>query len=185
MKTNRMKLLISLLAAVLLLSCGMTVFAVGGNVFDPTVSVVRDTDTITVTVQQSNDAVLAEKQPSLVVACGFEDAYVTFGEEIVESVLDTEKQLIRFTVAKGGEYVIREKHTHTEGEAVKEKETPATCTTAGSYDSVVYCSDCGEELSRETKTVPVIDHADETGDGKCDVCGGDMVKKLWGDADGD
>ncbi|MCD7785659.1 MAG: hypothetical protein LUH18_08855 [Oscillospiraceae bacterium] len=39
---------------------------------------------------------------------------------------------------------------HTESEAVKENEIAATCTTDGSYESVVYCSVCGEELSRQT-----------------------------------
>lgn len=38
---------------------------------------------------------------------------------------------------------------HTPAEAVKENEVAATTTEDGSYDSVVYCSECGEELSRE------------------------------------
>ena len=38
---------------------------------------------------------------------------------------------------------------HTPGEAVKENEIPATETSDGEYDSVVYCSVCGTELSRE------------------------------------
>ena len=41
---------------------------------------------------------------------------------------------------------------------VIENEVAATCTTAGSYDSVVYCSECGEELSRETVTVEALGH---------------------------
>lgn len=43
---------------------------------------------------------------------------------------------------------------HTPAAAVKENEVAATKTTDGSYDSVVYCSVCGDELSRETITVP-------------------------------
>ena len=39
-------------------------------------------------------------------------------------------------------------------EPVKENEVPATCTTDGSYDEVIYCVTCGEEMSRSTKTVP-------------------------------
>ena len=39
---------------------------------------------------------------------------------------------------------------HTPAEAVKENDTPSTCDTLGSYESVVYCDVCGEELSRET-----------------------------------
>ncbi|MCD7889806.1 MAG: hypothetical protein LUG23_07845, partial [Oscillospiraceae bacterium] len=47
---------------------------------------------------------------------------------------------------------------HTEGEAVTENEVAATCTEDGSYESVVYCSVCGEELSRETITVDATGH---------------------------
>ncbi|MBR6118710.1 MAG: choice-of-anchor J domain-containing protein [Oscillospiraceae bacterium] len=48
---------------------------------------------------------------------------------------------------------------HTPAEPVIENEVAPTCTEAGSYDEVVYCSVCGEELSRETKTVDAIGHA--------------------------
>ena len=41
---------------------------------------------------------------------------------------------------------------HTPGEAVRENEVESSCTEGGSYDEVVYCTVCGEELSRETKT---------------------------------
>jgi glucan-binding YG repeat protein len=42
---------------------------------------------------------------------------------------------------------------------VHENELPATCTSAGSYEEVVCCSVCGEELSREEKTIPALGHA--------------------------
>ena len=42
---------------------------------------------------------------------------------------------------------------HNPGEPVRENEVPATCSAEGSYDEVVYCQRCGEELSRETKTI--------------------------------
>ncbi|MBO5397097.1 MAG: InlB B-repeat-containing protein [Clostridia bacterium] len=38
---------------------------------------------------------------------------------------------------------------HSPGEPVRENEIPATETTDGEFDSVVYCSVCGHELSRE------------------------------------
>ncbi|MBE6951825.1 MAG: hypothetical protein E7451_10920 [Ruminococcaceae bacterium] len=75
---------------------------------------------------------------------------------------------------------------HTEGEPVRENEVAATCTEAGSYDSVVYCTVCGEEVSRETVTVPALGHGETevrdavaatcttegyTGDTYCTVCG--------------
>lgn len=43
---------------------------------------------------------------------------------------------------------------HIPGEAVRENETADTSTGAGSYDSVVYCSVCGKELSRDTVIIP-------------------------------
>ena len=48
---------------------------------------------------------------------------------------------------------------HTEGEAVRENEVDATCTVVGSYDEVVYCSVCGEELSREEKVIDALGHS--------------------------
>ena len=47
---------------------------------------------------------------------------------------------------------------HTPGEAVKENVVAATCTTAGSYESVVYCTVCKTELSRQTVTVDALGH---------------------------
>lgn len=44
-------------------------------------------------------------------------------------------------------------HTHTAGDAVKENNIQATCITPGSYDEVVYCSVCKEEMSRDKKTI--------------------------------
>ena len=49
---------------------------------------------------------------------------------------------------------------HTEGEAVKENEVDPDCENAGSYDSVVYCSVCKAELSRETVTVDALGHTE-------------------------
>ena len=48
---------------------------------------------------------------------------------------------------------------HTAAAAVKEKEVAATCTKDGSYDEVVYCSACKEEMSRTSKTVHALGHA--------------------------
>ena len=59
---------------------------------------------------------------------------------------------------------------HTPAEAVREKEVEATCDKAGSYDEVVYCSVCGEEISRKTVTVDALGHKDANKDHKCDKC---------------
>jgi len=59
---------------------------------------------------------------------------------------------------------------HTAGEAVKENEVAATCTEDGSYDSVVYCTVCEEEISRQTVTVEATGHTEETVEGKAATC---------------
>ena len=60
---------------------------------------------------------------------------------------------------------------HTIGNPITENETNPSCINDGSYDKVVYCSVCGEELSRNTISVPRTGHKDENNDGVCDVCG--------------
>lgn len=47
---------------------------------------------------------------------------------------------------------------HTLAEAVVENKIEATCLENGSFDSVVYCSKCNVEVSRETKPVPATGH---------------------------
>ena len=48
---------------------------------------------------------------------------------------------------------------HSKGDAKKEKEVAATCTTAGRYDEVIYCTVCKAEISRESKTTPAAGHS--------------------------
>ena len=50
---------------------------------------------------------------------------------------------------------------HHTGSAVIENEVPASCTTNGSYDSVVYCTDCAAEISRDTVVIPASGHNHE------------------------
>ena len=47
---------------------------------------------------------------------------------------------------------------HTPAAAVKENVETATCTKDGSYDSVVYCSECKAEISRTTEIVNATGH---------------------------
>ncbi|MBQ6165630.1 MAG: leucine-rich repeat protein [Clostridia bacterium] len=49
-------------------------------------------------------------------------------------------------------------HEHTPAQAVRENEIPATCEVDGSCELVVYCADCGEELSRTAQTLPATGH---------------------------
>ena len=47
---------------------------------------------------------------------------------------------------------------HTPAEAVTQNVVAATCSSNGGYDTVVYCVDCGTELSREHTVTPALDH---------------------------
>ena len=51
-------------------------------------------------------------------------------------------------------------YAHVPAESVIENKINATTQKEGSYDSVVYCSFCGKELSRETVKVPTLDKTD-------------------------
>ena len=81
---------------------------------------------------------------------------------------------------------------HTSGTAVEENRVDSTCTKEGSYNSVVYCTECGAELSRETKTIEKKAHTEETipavapgcettgltAGTKCSVCGETLVAQT-------
>lgn len=47
---------------------------------------------------------------------------------------------------------------HNPGETVIENKVEPECEVKGSYDEVVYCTECPKELSREKKEIPAIDH---------------------------
>ena len=51
---------------------------------------------------------------------------------------------------------------HTPDAAVRENIVAATCTTAGSYDEVVYCTACRNEVSRTQKTIDKLAHDYDT-----------------------
>ena len=61
--------------------------------------------------------------------------------------------------------VVIPKKGHTPAEAVKENETAATVEKEGSYDEVVYCSVCKEEISRKTVKIDKISYKFSKGDG--------------------
>ena len=50
-------------------------------------------------------------------------------------------------------------HEHSAADPVRENETAATCTAAGSYDEVVYCTRCTYEFSRSHVTIDPLNHA--------------------------
>ena len=49
-------------------------------------------------------------------------------------------------------------HVHTPKAAVEENVVPAKCEVPGSYELVVYCSECDEEISRAAKTTDALEH---------------------------
>lgn len=84
-------------------------------------------------------------------------------------------------------------HTHTAGEPKQENVVPATCTTDGSYDEVVRCTEDNEIISTEHHVIPATGHkfVDTvvaptcTAQGytlhKCSVCG-EETKDTYKDA---
>lgn len=52
-------------------------------------------------------------------------------------------------------WMLRVQHVHAPAEAVVENLVDATAAAEGSYDSVIYCAECGAELSRETVVIPI------------------------------
>ena len=59
---------------------------------------------------------------------------------------------------------------HVPADAVEENRVESTCKEKGSYDLVVKCSKCGEEISREAKEIPMLAHTEETLPGKDATC---------------
>ena len=53
-------------------------------------------------------------------------------------------------------------HVHTPGAATQENVVPADCTNGGSYDEVIKCTECGEEISRTHKTTDALGHVPGT-----------------------
>ena len=90
-------------ALVLALVMALSVSAFAGDTFNPNVAI--SADGLTVTVQGSSIFSFA---PTLTVKCTLTEAHVIHNGQVVESTLNTEKQLITFVVAdvNGGDYVI-------------------------------------------------------------------------------
>lgn len=60
-------------------------------------------------------------------------------------------------------------HTHSPNPPVRENEIKAACMVDGSYDEVVYCSGCDQEISRTPKTAKASGHKYRKGE--CRNCG--------------
>ena len=51
-----------------------------------------------------------------------------------------------------------EQHSHILSNPIKENKIDATCESVGSYDEVIYCLECGEEIKRVSKTTEKLEH---------------------------
>lgn len=54
-------------------------------------------------------------------------------------------------------------HTHSVLSSVKENEVAPTCVAEGSYDEVIYCTECDEEIMRTTKSLAKLSHTLSSG----------------------
>ena len=143
-----------------------------------------------------------------------DDGYYYYFDEDGETLLEekgkptevaatcSENAKIIYTSEHGGEYTVEKPDTklaHTPAKAVKENETPATCTEEGKYEEVVYCDVCGEEISREEKKSDALGHValdpKEEKNAKtaenphcydmvvyCDRCGEELSRESFEDA---
>ena len=59
---------------------------------------------------------------------------------------------------------------HSEGSAVIEDTVDSTCTTAGSYNSNVYCTVCGSKVSGTAHTIPALGHDEINHTAKAATC---------------
>lgn len=85
---------------------------------------------------------------------------------------------LRLTKMKTESIAVCQEHTPADTACIENRIEP-TCVAAGSYDEVLYCTYCGEEISREQRTLlPTGEHtiaaqsmADGTHNVICSVCG--------------
>ena len=82
---------------------------------------------------------------------------VTFAQP-VDSITLTLKGQVRFNSITVYAQSASDPCEHTPAEAVQENVVEATCKAAGSYDEVIYCSVCNEEISRTEKTIAQLAH---------------------------
>ena len=57
--------------------------------------------------------------------------------------------------------ILSNQHEHTAGTPITENHVSADCNTPGSYDEVIYCKDCEEEIERKTTTTEALGHVDD------------------------
>ena len=75
-----------------------------------------------------------------------------FGSTLDIDVTNADEGSVKYTPGLGLQFNVTA--VHDPDEPVEENRVEPTTEAAGSYDEVVYCKGCGEELSRESKTIP-------------------------------
>lgn len=121
------------------------------------------------------------------------NAYIgaLWGRDQYEAPYLPDKDNIIYVHFMNYDTAVNVKINHVAGEAKTENAVPATCTASGSYNLVVYCTECNKELSREHKTTGKKNHtvvtdaavpATFTAAGKtegthCSACGEVFVKQ--------
>ncbi len=86
----------------------------------------------------------------------------SYTSEVVESTCTEQGYTVYTCSVCGDSYKdnFTDKLEHTEGEAVIENNVEPDCVNDGSYDTVVYCTECKGEVSREAVTVEALGHTE-------------------------
>ncbi len=102
-----------------------------------------------------------EKEPSeLAVGQTYPLVIKYMGQEVTTYIEVTENETEYFDYEENND---DNDDTHTPANAVQENVIAASCTENGSYDEVVYCSGCRQEISRQSKVIPTTGHAWDSG----------------------
>ncbi len=80
------------------------------------------------------------------------EAYYSFEGSVINNIYDCDKNKIK-------EIPLISAYGHDASTTVIENRIEPTCTKGGSYDSVIYCTVCDEEISRETTIIPMREHS--------------------------
>ena len=110
----------------------------------------------TITTYYDNNSIVEEEALTADMVAGFDSAVV--GPQTLTVTFGEKTTTFDVTV------------NHAPAEAVRENVVDATCTEAGSYDEVVYCTSCGAELSREEKTIDALGHDLVNHDAQTETC---------------
>jgi len=87
----------------------------------------------------------------------YEDDISSILEQYGSKWLDTAGNTVIVTTMPLESLTLRLGHTHVSAPAVKENVVEATEDAEGSYEEVVYCTHCHEELSRETRSIAKVE----------------------------